>query len=256
MLITTIGSSSGCSTKERDSAGVYIQTSKNILLDCGESTNKYFIDRDVNEIDIICITHAHVDHFIGLPMLLLHNLAIRGRTKLLKIIAPRTIMPFMSAFFTYYHIKLPFDVLCEYYAVDCDKQWNIDNILINAYPVKHSMDECYAYSIYDRTDDKYIFYTGDMEPCDIFVKDADIVIAEGTWASNYTGPRYGHSWVKEMVELVDDGGAKALILTHLSQKYHSEEGYRVYSSDVMDAFMECKNLKRIYIAYDGLEITL
>ena len=79
MLITTIGSASGCSTSLRDSAGVYIQCSKNILLDVGEATNKFFLNRNVNELDVVCITHAHVDHFIGLPMLLFHNLAIRGR---------------------------------------------------------------------------------------------------------------------------------------------------------------------------------
>jgi ribonuclease BN (tRNA processing enzyme) len=121
------------------------------------------------------------------------------------------------------------------------------------------MDECYAYTIFDRTDRKFILYTGDTEPfgsLQMLADDADLVIAEGTWASDYTGPAYGHSWAKEMIEAVDESSATKLVLTHLSQKYHSEAGYRIYSSDVMDAFNKCQNLKRIYIAYDGLEITL
>ena len=98
MLVTTIGSSSGCSTSLRDSAGVYIQSSKNILLDCGEATNKFFLQRDADELDVVCITHAHLDHFIGLPMLLFHNLAIRGRTKPLTIIAPADVGLFIDKF--------------------------------------------------------------------------------------------------------------------------------------------------------------
>lgn len=259
MLVTTIGSSSGCSTQQRESAGVYIQGSKNVLLDCGEATNKFFLNRDVNEIDVVCITHAHIDHFIGLPMLLFHNLAIRGRTKPLIIIAPRNIETYMHTFYHFYPIHGTFDITTEYYDIRNDKQWDIDNILINAYLVKHSIDECYAYTIFDRTHKKFILYTGDTESFDslaMLADDSDLVIAEGTWASDYTGPAYGHSWVKDMIEAVDESSATKLILTHLSQKYHSETGYKVYSSDVMEAFSKCKNLKRIYIAYDGLEITL
>ena len=256
LLVTTIGSSSGCSTSLRDSAGVYIQCSKNILLDVGEATNKYFLQRDPNEIDVVCITHAHVDHFLGLPMLLFHNLAIRGRTKQLKLIAPRTVMSFLEPFFKGYHITSNFDVIVDYYDPEHDKQWTIGDVIINAYEVQHSMDECYAYSVYDRTTDKMIFYTGDTEPCDnlILSSESDLVIAEGTWASDYTGPRYGHSWVKEMIETIDSAGVSKLVLTHLSQRYHSESGYRAYSTDVASAFADCKNLKRIYIAYDGLTI--
>ena len=257
MIVTTIGSSSGCSTSLRDSAGVYIQSSKNILLDCGEATNKYFLNRDVNELDVICITHAHLDHFIGLPMLLFHNLAIR--TKPLTIIAPRNVQTYMHTFYSFYHIRGIFDINFEYYDMRNDKQWDANDILINAYPVKHSMDECYAYTIFDRPENKFILYTGDTEPFDslhMLADQSDLVIAEGTWASDYTGPRYGHSWVTEMIEAVDSSSATKLVLTHLSQKYHSEAGYKIYSSDVMDAFQKCQNLKRIYIAYDGLEITL
>lgn len=259
MIVTTIGSSSGCSTNYRDSAGVYIQGSKNILLDCGEATNKYFLQRDANELDVICITHAHVDHFIGLPMLLLHNLAIRGRTKPLKIIAPRTIISFMESFYKWYHIKLEFDVITNYYYPVNDKQWDIGAILINAYPVKHSMAECYAYTVFDRASEKYILYTGDTEPFDslqMLADDSDLVIADGTWASDYTGPSYGHSWVKEMIKAVDGSSANKLILTHLSQRYHSGDGYQVYSSDITEAFNECVNLKRIYVAYDRMEVRI
>ena len=260
MLITTIGSSSGCSTSLRDSAGVYIQSSKNILLDCGEATNKFFLNRDVNEIDVVCITHAHLDHFIGLPMLLFHNLAIRNRTKPITIIMPETVWTFIEPFMDSYHLRMPFKYKCYIFKDNqAPHQWVFDDMIITGYNVRHSMDSCYGYNVYDKSCNKNIVYTGDTEPFDslsMLCDDTDLVIAEGTWASDYTGPRYGHSWVTEMIEAVDKSSANKLVLTHLSQKYHSEDGYMIYSSDVMDAFQKCENLKRIYIAYDGMEIKI
>ena len=56
----------------------YIETTKaKILIDCGNSS-KYIIEKlnsinvDPNEIDAILITHTHVDHVKGLPVLLKH----------------------------------------------------------------------------------------------------------------------------------------------------------------------------------------
>ena len=261
LLVTTIGSSSGCSTAQRDCAGVYIKGSKNVLLDCGEATNKYFLDRDVNEIDVICLTHAHIDHFIGFPMLLFHNLAIRNRTKPLTIIAPQSIAPFLDPFIDKYHIEYKFDIDFQYYTRRdaMHTVWLFDKVSISAREVKHSMPNCYGYYVTDASEHKCVFYTGDTEPFDklsMYYQNVDLIIAEGTWASNYNGPRYGHSWVKEMISAADSSGSSKIILTHLSKQYHDETVYRQYSADVMDAFMGCKNLKRIYIAYDGLTISI
>lgn len=56
----------------------YIETTKaKILIDCGNSS-KYIIEKlnsinvDPNELDAILITHTHVDHVKGLPVLLKH----------------------------------------------------------------------------------------------------------------------------------------------------------------------------------------
>ena len=258
MLVTTIGSSSGCSTSLRDSAGVYIQSSKIILLDCGEATNKFFLQHPADELDVICITHAHLDHFIGLPMLLFHNFAIRGRTKSLTIIAPKSVGPFLSPFMNLYHLKAEFKIFVKFYDMrSANSLWTFDDTVITAFTVKHSIDECYGY--YVCTENKIIFYTGDTlihdELAYMFL-DCDLIIADGTWASDYAGPAYGHSWAAEVVKIADDAQARILILTHLSQLYHSDAGLSVYSADVSKAFNECKNLKRVYIAYDGMEIKI
>lgn len=260
MLVTTIGSSSGCSTSLRDSAGVYVQCSKNILLDVGESTNKFFLNRHVDEIDVVCITHAHIDHFIGLPMLLFHNLTIRNRTKPLHIIMPHSVYPFIEPYINDYHLSMNFEcTLTMFDEYTAPKRWNFGDVIINAYEMKHSIPSCFGYEIIDYDCGRSVLYTGDTEPfkslpmiCDF----TDLVIIDGTWASDYTGPRYGHSWVKEIIEAVDQAYTTKLVLTHLSQRYHSESGYRAYSTDVASAFADCKNLKRIYIAYDGLTIQI
>lgn len=62
---------------------------KKILVDCGEGTqvSMKLVSWGFKSIDIICFTHSHADHVIGLPGLLL-TIANSGRIEPLTIIGP------------------------------------------------------------------------------------------------------------------------------------------------------------------------
>ena len=66
---------------------------KKVLVDCGEGTQISMKDLGwgFKDIDIICITHVHVDHILGLPGLLL-TIANSGKTTEMKIIGPQGII--------------------------------------------------------------------------------------------------------------------------------------------------------------------
>ena len=65
---------------------------RKILIDCGEGTqvSMRMIGWGVKSIDVICITHCHGDHIIGLTGLL-STIANSGREKPLTIIGPEGI---------------------------------------------------------------------------------------------------------------------------------------------------------------------
>lgn len=65
---------------------------RKILIDCGEGTqvSMRMVNAGFKTIDIICITHIHGDHIVGLPGLL-GTIGNSGRTELLTIIGPEGI---------------------------------------------------------------------------------------------------------------------------------------------------------------------
>ncbi len=106
------------------------------LLDCGEGTQmqlrKYKLN--FNRIEAVCITHLHGDHFYGL-IGLISTFSLLGRTKLLKIIAPKELKEILEiqlkASGTMLSYRLDFvdtrleDILFE------DQEIKIQRILLN-----------------------------------------------------------------------------------------------------------------------------
>ena len=65
---------------------------RKILIDCGEGTqvSMRIIGWGFKSVDVICITHCHGDHIVGLPGLLA-TIGNSGRTAPLTIIGPEGI---------------------------------------------------------------------------------------------------------------------------------------------------------------------
>lgn len=87
---TLLGTGGGMPTPERFLSATLINyEGTKILIDCGEGTqvSMKLSSTGFKDIDLICITHAHGDHIIGLPGLLA-TIGNSGKTSPLTIIGP------------------------------------------------------------------------------------------------------------------------------------------------------------------------
>lgn len=89
--LTFLGTGSAIPTARRNHPAVLLQyKDENILIDCGEGTQRQFRKAKLNPCKItrILITHWHGDHTLGLPGLL-QTLTLNGYNKTLKIYGPK-----------------------------------------------------------------------------------------------------------------------------------------------------------------------
>ena len=125
---------------------------RKILVDCGEGTqvSMRILGWGFKTIDVICITHIHGDHIVGLPGLLA-TIGNSGRLEPLTIIGPlgieeainglRVIAPYLP-----YEIKI----------IENPNKINIlgDNILVKTLELDHSAP-CIGYSFYIKRKPKF-----------------------------------------------------------------------------------------------------
>jgi ribonuclease Z len=117
---------------------------RKILIDCGEGTqvSMKVLSSGFKSIDVICFTHAHADHVIGLPGLLL-TIANSGKVDPLYIISPPHFKNVLDGL-TVVCPFLPFEVKL----IECTEASSLPfgDLIIDTLPVDHSIS-CNAYSI-------------------------------------------------------------------------------------------------------------
>ena len=89
--ITFLGTSGSVPSAMKNHPAILLTyQGENILIDCGEGTQRQFRKAKLNpcKINRILITHWHTDHILGLPGLI-KTLALSGYKKQLYIYGPR-----------------------------------------------------------------------------------------------------------------------------------------------------------------------
>lgn len=110
-----------------------------ILLDCGEGlqTNLRKYKIPLQKIELICISHLHGDHVLGL-IGLLGSMNLFGRERSLKIAGPSAIMEFVtrSLELTYTHIRFPIEFIdCNGLEDEPVIRWGENTV--RTFPVNH-----------------------------------------------------------------------------------------------------------------------
>jgi len=96
--ITFLGTSGAIPTVKRNHTGILLSyKNENILVDCGEGTQRQFRKAELNPCKItkLLITHWHGDHVLGIPGLL-QTLALSDYKKTLLIYGPKGTKKFLS----------------------------------------------------------------------------------------------------------------------------------------------------------------
>ncbi len=110
--ITFLGTSDSIpSAKRNHPAFLITYLGENILVDCGEATQRQFRKAGLNpgKLSRILITHWHADHILGIPGLL-KTLALSGYNKTLHVYGPRGTRPMMEALLKLFAFKENFPV--------------------------------------------------------------------------------------------------------------------------------------------------
>lgn len=142
----------------------------NVLVDTPPGTLKELkkLNKDLDDINIILITHLHGDHFFDLPFIILHEYK-RRRSKELFIIGPKNLKKELGKL-----IKLAFkSILYKYLAelkitfIDAESIQNHEineGLYLTSIQVTHGdLKNCYGYLF--QKDEKVLGITGDIKMC-------------------------------------------------------------------------------------------
>lgn len=148
--IIFLGTSQAIPTKEKNQAAILLKHgSENILVDCGEGTQRQFRIAGLNACKItkILITHWHGDHILGLPGLL-QTLALSNYTKTLEIYGPRGTKEFMTLMLRLFIFKEKIRV--NIHEISDGIFFENNDFRLEASKMKHPAP-CLAYSFTEKT---------------------------------------------------------------------------------------------------------
>jgi len=144
-----LGTSDAVPSAERNHTSILLNyKDENILIDCGEGTQRQFRKAELNPCKLtrILITHWHGDHILGIPGLL-QTLSFSGYEKTLFIYGPKGTKEFMNQIFKTFIFQGRFKIQVE--EVE-NKFFENEDFYIEAKKMSHGVP-CNAYTFVEKT---------------------------------------------------------------------------------------------------------
>lgn len=142
--VTLLGTAAHIPTLKKNHSAILINyKNENILVDCGEGTQRQFRYAKLNPCKItkILISHWHGDHILGLPGLL-STLSLSGYNKTLQIYGPKGIKEKINSLFSALKFKVEYKIEIKEAK---GKFIDTKEFYIESAPMKHQVP-CNAYS--------------------------------------------------------------------------------------------------------------
>lgn len=234
-------------------AGGQLQTSFHVtsnnttfLIDCGVTTliGMNRLGLATNDVDMVCVSHLHGDHFGGLAWLLIDAQYVSKRTRPLIVTGPKGIADrFVTGAEAFYPdiTKCPRCFPFEFIEYEEQVPLKLNGISITPYEVKHPSGAP-PYALRFGIDGKVLSFTGDTgwtESLCPAAQGADLLISE-CFQYDLTLPI--HLDYKTIEANYERLGAKQVLLTHMSE--------------AMLGQVDKVDLSRFLIAQDGMTLEL
>lgn len=143
--ITFLGTADSIPSSSRNHTSILLNNNKeNILVDCGEGTQRQFRKAKLNPCKLtrILITHWHGDHVLGLPGIL-STLALSSYSKKLFIYGPIGIKKKINDMLEVFSFKREYEIAVE--EISAGKFFENDDFYLEAEEMEHGI-ACLAYS--------------------------------------------------------------------------------------------------------------
>ena len=239
MELTILGTGTSQVTKHRSSASQFLKIAdKNILIDCGSGTMIRMDQANIKfeDLDIIFISHFHIDHIADLQSILWALKFPRlTRTKKLIIVGPLGFKKFYNAYIKPIVFSKSFDKF-KIILQEITSEISFDKFKVSALYTNHTKE---SIALKFKENNKTLTITGDtfsIEKLINFSKGSDLLITECSFDNKNKST--DHITPDEAGVLASKANVKKLVLTHLyppisTEKLRLNQAQKIFNNTIL-----------------------